>query len=200
MANRFGFVDPNTYAKNVLKSIKYVATETAKGVNPTLTNYISDNVSAAKDMYYAVKDFKGTVRNELGKMVGEENLDSLKDVKKNILDDLKTGKFYNAEREDAAIGAFAESMGMTGFDFDDEDFDFDDDNKEESSSDSSESSEITGAIHGLGNQLSYHQLITSEAVADGLAEDTNFAIFVASSPSIYTVMLSCASADVTSLL
>ena len=169
MANRFGFVDPNTYAKNVLKSIKYVATETAKGVNPTLTNYISDNVSAAKDMYYAVKDFKGTVRNELGKMVGEENLDSLKDVKKNILDDLKTGKFYNAEREDAAIGAFAESMGMTGFDFDDEDFDFDDDNKEESSSESGESSEITGAIHGLGNQLSYHQLITSEAVAGKIA-------------------------------
>ena len=169
MANRFGFVDPNTYAKNVLKSIKYVATETAKGVNPTLTNYISDNVSAAKDMYYAVKDFKGTIRNELGKMVGEENLDSLKDVKKNILDDLKTGKFYNAEREDAAIGAFAESMGMTGFDFDDEDFDFDDDNKEESSSESSESSEITGAIHGLGNQLSYHQLITSEAVAGKIA-------------------------------
>ena len=169
MANRFGFVDPNTYAKNVLKSIKYVATETAKGVNPTLTNYISDNVSAAKDMYYAVKDFKGTVRNELGKMVGEENLDSLKDVKKNILDDLKTGKFYNAEREDAAIGAFAESMGMTGFDFDDEDFDFDDDNKEEESSGSSESSEITGAIHGLGNQLSYHQLITSEAVAGKIA-------------------------------
>ena len=170
MANRFGFVDPNTYAKNVLKSIKYVATETAKGVNPTLTNYISDNVSAAKDMYYAVKDFKGTVRNELGKMVGEENLDSLKDVKKNILDDLKTGKFYNAEREDAAIGAFAESMGMTGFDFDDEDFDFDDnDNKEEESSSDNESSEITGAIHGLGNQLSYHQLITSEAVAGKIA-------------------------------
>lgn len=169
MANRFGFVDPNTYAKNVLKSIKYVATETAKGVNPTLTNYISDNVSAAKDMYYAVKDFKGTIRNELGKMVGEENLDSLKDVKKNILDDLKTGKFYNAEREDAAIGAFAESMGMTGFDFDDEDFDFDDDNKEEESSSESESSEITGAIHGLGNQLSYHQLITSEAVAGKIA-------------------------------
>ena len=168
MANRFGFVDPNTYAKNVLKSIKYVATETAKGVNPTLTNYISDNVSAAKDMYYAVKDFKGTVRNELGKMVGEENLDSLKDVKKNILDDLKTGKFYNAEREDAAIGAFAESMGMTGFDFDDEDFDFDDNKEEESSSDN-ESSEITGAIHGLGNQLSYHQLITSEAVAGKIA-------------------------------
>ena len=103
-------------------------------------------------------------------MVGEENLDSLKDVKKNILDDLKTGKFYNAEREDAAIGAFAESMGMTGFDFDDEDFDFDDDNKEESSSESSESSEITGAIHGLGNQLSYHQLITSEAVAGKIVE------------------------------
>lgn len=169
MANRFGFVDPNTYAKNVLKSIKYVATETAKGVNPTLTNYISDNVSAAKDMYYAVKDFKGTVRNELGKMVGEENLDSLKDVKKNILDDLKTGKFYNAEREDAAIGAFAESMGMTGFDFDDEDFDFDDDNKKEESSSDNESSEITVAIHGLGNQLSYHQLITSEAVAGKIA-------------------------------
>ena len=36
---------PIAYAKNVVKSAKYIAVETAKGVNPTLTSYISDNAS-----------------------------------------------------------------------------------------------------------------------------------------------------------
>lgn len=162
---------PIAYAKNVVKSAKYIAVETAKGVNPTLTSYISDNASAAKDMYNAVKDYKGTIRKKLEDSIGSKNTDQFGQIKKDIFSDLKSGKFYNPEREAESMNKLAESWGMTSFDFDmDDDFDLDSDSDDntDSSTASSKSNDIdvvTGAIHGLGNQISYHQLITGEGIA-----------------------------------
>lgn len=162
---------PITYAKNVVKSAKYIAVETAKGVNPTLTSYIADNASAAKDMYNAAKDYKGTIRKKLEDSIGSKNTDQLGQIKKDIFSDLKSGKFYNPEREAESMNKLAESWGMTSFDFDmDDDFDLDSDSDDntDSSTASSKSNNIdvvTGAIHGLGNQISYHQLITGEGIA-----------------------------------
>lgn len=165
-------VDPLTYAKNVMTSAKYIAVETAKGVNPTLTSYISDNASAAKDMYNAVKDYKGTIRKKLEDSIGSKNTDQLGQIKKDIFSDLKSGKFYNPEREAESMNKLAESWGMTSFDFDmDDDFDLDSDDDDTSSSTTTSTKKsndidiVTGAIHGLGNQISYHQLLTGEGIA-----------------------------------
>ena len=162
---------PIAYAKNVVKSAKYIVVETAKGVNPTLTSYIADNASAAKDMYNAVKDYKGTIRKKLEDSIGSKNTDQLGQIKKDIFSDLKSGKFYNPEREAESMNKLAESWGMTSFDFDmDDDFDLDSDDDTSSSTTSSSKTyndldAVTGAIHGLGNQISYHQLITGEGIA-----------------------------------
>lgn len=162
---------PIAYAKNVVKSAKYIAVETAKGVNPTLTSYIADNASAAKDMYNAAKDYKGTIRKKLEDSIGSKNTDQLGQIKKDIFSDLKSGKFYNPEREAESMNKLAESWGMTSFDFDmDDDFDLDSDDDTSSSTTSSSKTyndldAVTGAIHGLGNQISYHQLITGEGIA-----------------------------------
>lgn len=161
---------PIAYAKNVVKSAKYIAVETAKGVNPTLTSYIADNASAAKDMYNAAKDYKGTIRKKLEDSIGSKNTDQLGQIKKDIFSDLKSGKFYNPEREAESMNKLAESWGMTSFDFDmDDDFDLDSDDTDSSTESSSKTyndlDAVTGAIHGLGNQISYHQLITGEGIA-----------------------------------
>lgn len=161
---------PIAYAKNVVKSAKYIAVETAKGVNPTLTSYIADNASAAKDMYNAAKDYKGTIRKKLEDSIGSKNTDQLGQIKKDIFSDLKSGKFYNPEREAESMNKLAESWGMTSFDFDmDDDFDLDSDDTDSSTTSSSKAyndlDAVTGAIHGLGNQISYHQLITGEGIA-----------------------------------
>lgn len=161
---------PIAYAKNVVKSAKYIAVETAKGVNPTLTSYIVDNASAAKDMYNAAKDYKGTIRKKLEDSIGSKNTDQLGQIKKDIFSDLKSGKFYNPEREAESMNKLAESWGMTSFDFDmDDDFDLDSDDTDSSTESSSKTYNdldvVTGAIHGLGNQISYHQLITGEGIA-----------------------------------
>ena len=45
------------YARNVGKSVKFISFTAVKNVNPTLTQYASDNVSAVRDMYDSIKDF-----------------------------------------------------------------------------------------------------------------------------------------------
>ena len=50
--------DPKSYAKNVLRSAGYITAESIKGVNPTLTSYITETASSAREMYDFAKDFK----------------------------------------------------------------------------------------------------------------------------------------------
>lgn len=123
-------IDPKTYAKNVLKSAGYITTKSIKGVNPQLTEFITDNASAAKDMYHQVKDYKSSIRNKVNSILGETGYEDLKQVKKNAIDDLRTGKFYNPEREEKDKDELFKSMGLS-FDFDDMDFDVDEDEGKE---------------------------------------------------------------------
>ena len=125
--------DPKTYAKNVLRSAGYITVESIKGVNPTLTSYITETASSAKEMYDFAKDFKRNIRNKLDETDGRLTREFDKQ-KKNILDDIRTGKFYNPEREKAALNEY---MKKEGFSFDDLDFDIDEDFGEDSEESSS---------------------------------------------------------------
>ena len=44
------------YARNVGKSAKFIGINTIKNINPAFSQYVSDNVSAVKDMYESVKE------------------------------------------------------------------------------------------------------------------------------------------------
>lgn len=118
-------VDPKTYARNVIKSAGYITTATIKGVNPTLTQYVTDTTATAKEMYRSVRDYKSTIRNKVNSVLGETGYEDLKKIKGNIMDDLRTGKFYNPEREEQSSKDLMEKMGFAAFNFDDIDFDVD---------------------------------------------------------------------------
>ena len=49
-----------SYAKNVAKSSGYISVNILKGLNPTMTNFITSNASSIKEMYENVKEFKHT--------------------------------------------------------------------------------------------------------------------------------------------
>lgn len=117
-------VDPKTYAKNVLKSAGFITAATIGGVDPTLSNYVKDNVNSVKEMYRQVRDYKTTVRSKVDNILGETGLDDLRQIKKNVIDDLRTGKFYNPEREAQNENSMLKKLGLS-FDFDDIDFDVD---------------------------------------------------------------------------
>ena len=103
------------YARNVGKSVKFISFTAVKNVNPTLTQYASDNISAVRDMYDSIKDFKQTARNKAVDAWKGETGKFGRDLIKNALDDIKSGKFYNEERSMNAMN-----------DFMDIDIDFDD--------------------------------------------------------------------------
>ena len=134
MASQKKAIDPKKYAKNLLRSTKYISVELLKGIDPTLTSFISDTKSDIKDMYQDIKDAKRGGDNLFKDLFGK----AYKEVnhhKKNILDDIRTGKFYNPERENESQLQYMKNE--MGFDFDEMlsfDFDVDEDFGEEKSS------------------------------------------------------------------
>ena len=158
MANKM--VDPKTYARNVMKSAGYITTSTIKGINPDLTSYITDTTSYAKDMYNAVKDYKTTIKNKVNDILGETGFEDLRKVKNNIMDDLRTGKFYNPEREEEANNNLMKMMGIS-FDFDDTDFDVDEDEGEKVADETATAS----SINTLASKLAGNQTATSAVSA-----------------------------------
>lgn len=158
-------VDPKTYARNVIKSAGYITTAAIKGVNPSLTQYVTDTASSAKEMYRSVKDYKNTVRNKINDILGETGYEDLKKVKSNVMDDLRSGKFYNPEREDEASKSLMEKMGWSAsFDFDDIDFDVDENVGEKVAEDAATASSIVT----LADKISGSQKAASASSAKAI--------------------------------
>ena len=112
------------YAKNVLKSVGYISVGAIKGVNPSMTSFISQNVSSVKDMYENVKDFKYNAKENMSKFVDSEYAKFGKELAANLVEDLKSGKFYNPERQSKYEDQY---MSDLGFSMDDDSYDWDDD-------------------------------------------------------------------------
>ena len=156
--------DPKSYAKNVLRSAGYITAESIKGVNPTLTSYITETASSAREMYDFAKDFKRRSKEKIDES-GNGILKELGKQKKNILDDIRSGKFYNPEREKSALDDY---MKKEGFSFDDIDFDVDENFGEDSESSSSDAS--SKAIDNLSRtQQKLTAASTDEIVRSGKA-------------------------------
>ena len=130
MARPKGFVDPITYSRNVLRSAKYISVDILKGINPTLTSMIVDTKSEVKEMIDDIKDGQSGGQKMIKDLFGLA-YKTAGDTKRNVLDDIRTGKFYNPEREAKNSEEFAkEWAGLNEFDFDvDFDFEDEDDNK-----------------------------------------------------------------------
>lgn len=161
--------DPMSYAKNVVKSAGYITTETIKGVNPTLTSYITEGKNSAKEMYSNIRNYKTTVRTAVNNVLGDTGFDDLKRIKTNAFEDLRTGKFYNPEREGQFMEDYARKNGLS-FDFDDEDLNISDDEVE------SDGTVSSAAINSLGDQLYKGQKdaanITASKILKGSKKNT----------------------------
>ena len=123
------------YARNVGKSVKFISFTAVKNVNPTLTQYASDNISAVRDMYDSIKDFKQSARTKVEDAWKGETGKFGRDLIKNALEDIKSGKFYNEERSMNAMN-----------DFMDIDIDFDDSSDSGKSQDTADQTVTSGSM------------------------------------------------------
>lgn len=88
------------YIANVGKSVKYATIDVLKEMNPVVTDMIETNQDVAKVTYSSIKNFK-TLSAKAMKSLSQSQVGELaKDYKKNLLEDIKNGTFYNKKRQE----------------------------------------------------------------------------------------------------
>ena len=128
------------YVYNVGKSIGYSAIDVVKNSNPFIVDFVEENADLAKIAYETIKDFKGSLKKgkdyALQSKVGEFAVQ----YKKSLFEDLKSGNWYNKEREQQlnlkALGSSFEDDG--DWDLGDDDSWLKDDSTDFNSDDGSE--------------------------------------------------------------
>lgn len=104
------------YVKNVGKSIAFATIENVKSQVPGIKSYVDENDKAFKELKI-VKDSYNL--KTVSTLIKKSNIyEALETGVKNIIEDIKTGNFYNTEREDKLVDDFM---------MDDDDFMYDDD-------------------------------------------------------------------------
>ena len=116
----------NTWFKNVIKSMGYTSIDLIKDIAPATSDFVETNNDVSMNIINAMR----------GKVTQEKFMDRTLDqvsplVKmssqglKNALEDIKTGNFYNKEREQQYLDNVTSELENDMFgDFEDEDFDF----------------------------------------------------------------------------
>lgn len=99
------------YSKNLRRSIKHMTKELAKTAMPSLT----ETVVSAQESYRDIKDFALKSKSRIQQQNAYNKRTLLKPVTEiinNAKEDIKTGKFYNEDRENEQ---YEESMSMSEF-------------------------------------------------------------------------------------
>ena len=110
-----------SYIKNISTSIKYAAMDKFEEMAPAPADFIKTNASFFKDTVDFARNYKRNTKkisNQIQRLKLYDNADA---IVRNAFSDLKSGKFYNKERE---MKASADMFGMS------DDFDFDEDNND----------------------------------------------------------------------
>lgn len=123
------------YVKNVGKSVVFASigavTENTEGIR----EFAEDNKEVFAEIYAPIANWRQTIK-DVKTSIERSNVYKVVDYGiKNIMDDIKTGNFYNDRSYDVsetALGLDDESLGMD-FDYGGSDDDYDDDSYEDSS-------------------------------------------------------------------
>ena len=142
-----------SYIRNVGRSFGYSAIDVVKEFNPTTSSFAKNAKEFGSNLYESVRDFKSNAADmENEKSLTGQIKDVVSDMKKNIIEDLKSGNYYNQQRikkaEESLMGS------MFGMDFDDFDFGDSDDFGDFDFDDGDDSGEVeAAAIKSSGSEL-----------------------------------------------
>lgn len=164
------------YLSNVAKSAKYASVAAIKDLNPVVSDLIETNADFARSTYDTMKNLKKNMNKaQVKQSSGQSMIGKLAmDYKRNLIADLKSGNFYNKERESASY-SMNDDDAFGDFDFD-VSTDFDEDSS--SSFDIKESLDNTGSkIADAVNSMSfrtaeYQAEVTKQSTAQMLLHQT----------------------------
>ena len=140
------------YLKNVTKSVAYVAADMKKDLAPNMTDFVDSNKDFIKATYATLKNPAITVRRSVSALQKSKVYQALDYGVRNTFEDLRTGNFYNKEREEKAM---LEYSGLGDFlNFDDfSEFGIDDDWESKLEDEGSEKSEVTAGDIKIVNAI-----------------------------------------------
>lgn len=139
------------YARNIGRSFTYALGDSVANINPNLITFADRNIELGKQLYGIVRDYKGTTSKIKNKVVNSDLYEFASSYRKNLLDDIKTGKFYNKEREELINN----KMFSNGFDDDWDLSDLDiDDSDAELTEEEERNSRILEGIDTVGEKMS----------------------------------------------
>ncbi len=113
------------YIANLGKSVSYAAVDKVKSMSPTTAEFASTNADLFKNVYSSIRDYKITYKRGMDLFTKSKVYEAGEVLKNSLIEDIKTGKLYNKERENSMSMKF---LGGTDDEFDDSAFniDFDD--------------------------------------------------------------------------
>ncbi len=130
------------YVRNVGKSIAFTTIDIVKDNSNGINEFASANNTVFKEIYSSVKNYKRTVREAGRKLTKTKVFEAVNVGIKNLIEDAKTGNFYNEARLHELGGA---ALGLEM-----DDWDWDDDYSISSSSSTSSSDPVADAVNASG--------------------------------------------------
>ena len=104
------------YISNLGKSVAYSTMDKVKEMNPSIAAFSEQNAELGKALYSSVKDIRGTIQKGKKYVVESPIGEFGREYKKAFFEDIKSGKFYNKERDSELSGKAAGSVMELGDD------------------------------------------------------------------------------------
>lgn len=111
------------YLKNVTKSVTYAASDVYKELSPNIGEFADTNKEFVVAAYAAIKNPAAAVTKAVESIQDSKIYQALDYGVKNAFEDLRTGNFYNKEREDRDIvelSGIDTDMGLSEYGIDDD--------------------------------------------------------------------------------
>jgi len=103
--------------KNVGKSLGYTSTELVNEMMPASMEFVTSNEDTVSELFTEIRNFRSIGKRVTDSINANSQIGIGRDVLKNALEDIKSGKIYNKERQEAIY-----NEGLDDFDFGDGDF------------------------------------------------------------------------------
>ena len=107
------------YTKNLARSTLFASAEVTGKLMPGFDDFTTSNKEVFKEIYVGIKDYKRTITKLQAAIVQSKIFQAGEAGLKNLKEDLKTGNWYNKNRQTKfEEKTIADSMGNTEFSFD----------------------------------------------------------------------------------
>ena len=158
------------YLKNVTKSIGYTAAKVAKDdLMPNVGDFVDSNKEFLATTYSTLKNPKAYVKKQVSAFKDSKIYQAIDYGARNVFDDLKTGKFYNKEREDNDSLKFAGSTFNTDNWNDLSEFGIDDDWESNLDKKTAHKDEITTGDMEIVNSIESSNKAVANTTASAIA-------------------------------